>query len=53
MLGAILGYPIVNLVELSLQQYGLFQLDPGTTASYIGLANFCSVLIDPVFWSTL
>ena len=23
---AVLGYPIVNLVELSLQQYGLFQL---------------------------
>jgi N,N'-diacetylchitobiose transport system permease protein len=50
--GAILGYPIVNLVELSLQQYGLFQLVTHH-GLYIGLANFSSVLNDPVFWSTL
>jgi len=51
-LGAILGYPIVNLVELSLQRYGLFELvqHHGT---YIGLGNFSSVLTDSVFWSTL
>jgi N,N'-diacetylchitobiose transport system permease protein len=50
--GAILGYPIVNLVELSLQQYGLFQL-VSHHGIYIGLANYTSVLNDPVFWSTL
>ena len=49
---AILGYPIVNLVELSLQQYGLFQLITHH-GIYIGLANFASVLSDPVFWNTL
>lgn len=49
---AILGYPIVNLVELSLQQYGLFQLVTHH-GIYIGLANFSSVFNDPVFWSTL
>ena len=50
--GAILGYPIVNLVELSLQQYGLFQLVTHHGV-YIGLANYSSVLNDPVFWDTL
>ena len=52
MLGAILGYPIVKVVELSLQRYGLFELVQGH-GTYIGLANFSSVLSDPVFWSTL
>jgi N,N'-diacetylchitobiose transport system permease protein len=51
-LGAVLGDPIVNLVKLSLQNYGLFQLiqHHGT---YVGLANFSSVLSDSVFWNTL
>jgi len=49
---AILGYPIVNLVELSLQQYGLFQL-VSHQGIYIGLANYSSVLNDPIFWNTL
>jgi N,N'-diacetylchitobiose transport system permease protein len=51
-LGATLGYPIVNLVELSLQKYGLFELIQHHGV-YIGLANYSSVLSDPVFWSTL
>ena len=50
--GAILGYPVVNLVELSLQRYGLFELVTHHGA-YVGLANFSSVLSDPVFWNTL
>ena len=50
--GAVLGYPIVNLAELSLQQYGLFQLI-SHHGIYIGFGNFSSVLNDPVFWSTL
>ena len=50
--GAVLGYPIVNLVELSLQKYGLFELI-AHHGSYIGLANFSSILSDPIFWNTL
>jgi len=51
-IGAILGYPVVNLVELSLQRYGLFELiqHHGT---YIGFANFSAIFHDPVFWHTL
>ena len=51
-IGAILGYPIVNLGELSLQRYGLFELIQHH-GSYTGLSNFSSVLSDPVFWNTL
>ncbi len=49
---AVLGYPIVNLVELSLQQYGLFQLI-NHHGIYIGLQNFQTIFSDSVFWHTL
>jgi N,N'-diacetylchitobiose transport system permease protein len=51
-MGAILGYPIYNLVRLSLQRYGLFELI-AHRGVYIGLRNYGSVLHDPIFWHTL
>jgi N,N'-diacetylchitobiose transport system permease protein len=48
----VLGYPIVNLVELSLQQYGLFQLI-NHHGIYVGLVNFSTIFGDSVFWHTL
>jgi N,N'-diacetylchitobiose transport system permease protein len=49
---AILGYPVYNLVRLSLQKYQLFEL-LRHHGVYVGLHNFGSVLHDPVFWHTL
>ncbi|HJQ48959.1 MAG TPA: sugar ABC transporter permease [Gaiellaceae bacterium] len=51
-LGAILGYPIYDLIRLSLQKYDLFALLQHHGVS-VGLHNFGSVLHDPVFWHTL
>jgi N,N'-diacetylchitobiose transport system permease protein len=51
-LGAILGYPIYNLVRLSFQRYGLFELISHHGVG-VGLHNFGSVLHDSVFWHTL
>jgi N,N'-diacetylchitobiose transport system permease protein len=51
-IGAILGYPIYNLVRLSLQRYGLMEL-VSHHGVYVGLQNFGSVLHDPIFWHTL
>jgi N,N'-diacetylchitobiose transport system permease protein len=51
-MGTILGYPIYNLVRLSLQRYGLPELVQ-KHGVYIGLHNFGSVLHDPIFWHTL
>ena len=50
--GAVLGYPIYRLVQLSTQHYGLFELiqHKGKPA---GLSNYGSILHDPVFWHTL
>jgi N,N'-diacetylchitobiose transport system permease protein len=48
----ILGYPIYELVRLSFQQYGLFELIRHQ-GKWIGLENYGSVLHDQVFWDTL
>jgi N,N'-diacetylchitobiose transport system permease protein len=49
---ALLGYPLYNLVRLSFQHYGLFELIRHHGQS-VGLANFSSVLHDRIFWHTL
>jgi N,N'-diacetylchitobiose transport system permease protein len=50
--GLILGYPIYNLVRLSFQRYGLFELIQ-RKGHWIGLHNYGLVLHDSVFWDTL
>ena len=44
-IGAILGYPIYNLVRLSFERYGLFELIQ-RKGEWIGLDNYDSVLHD-------
>jgi N,N'-diacetylchitobiose transport system permease protein len=51
-IGAILGYPLYNLVSLSFQRYGLFELIRHS-GSWVGLDNYRSVLGDQVFWHAL
>jgi N,N'-diacetylchitobiose transport system permease protein len=49
---AILGYPLYDLGQLSLQRYQLPELIQHK-GEWTGLSNFGSVLHDPVFWHTL
>ncbi len=51
MLG-VLGVPMVRLVLLSFQQYGIDELISGT-AKYIGIANFTAIVQDAEFWAAL
>jgi N,N'-diacetylchitobiose transport system permease protein len=51
-IGAVLGYPLYNLVRLSLQRYGLFELIKHQGV-YLGTKNFSTILHDRVFWDTL
>jgi N,N'-diacetylchitobiose transport system permease protein len=51
-IGAILGYPLYQVVTLSFQRYGLPELIQ-RQGTWIGLENYRSVLSDSVFWDTL
>jgi N,N'-diacetylchitobiose transport system permease protein len=51
-LGLMLGYPIVRLVTLALQKFGLKQ-QFGAAANWVGLENFRTILHDPEFWAVL
>lgn len=48
----ILGYPLVRLVVLSLQEYGLPQ-QFGRPAPWVGLDNFARIFQDAQFWAVL
>ena len=47
-----LGYPLVRLGTMSLQEYGLPQVF-GQPAPWVGFANFRAILEDPYFWTVL
>ena len=51
-LGVVLGYPLVRLVVLSTQEYGMRQ-QFGAPAEQVGLANYRQVLGDDYFWTVL
>ena len=51
-LGLMLGYPIVRLVTLSLQEFGLKQ-QFGAAADWVGLANYRGHPHDEEFWAVL
>jgi N,N'-diacetylchitobiose transport system permease protein len=49
-LGAVLGYPLLRLIGLSVREYGLAQ-QFGRPADFVGLDNYRAILTDPRFWS--
>lgn len=51
-LGLMLGYPLVRLVVMAFQDFGLRQ-QFGAAAPWIGLDNFREILGDSYFWTVL
>jgi N,N'-diacetylchitobiose transport system permease protein len=51
-LATMLGFPVVRLVTLALQDFGL-QQQFGARAPWVGLDNFRDVFGDPEFWAVL
>lgn len=49
---AVLGYPLYQLVALSLQKYGLFELI-AHKGEWIGLDNYATILQDRTFWTVV
>ena len=52
LLVVMLGYPLVRLVTLSLQEYGLPQVF-GRPAPWVGIDNFRTILTESYFWTVL
>lgn len=49
---AIIGWPLLQLVIISFQEFGRAQIF-GAPAPWVGLDNYVAVLSDPVFWNVL
>jgi N,N'-diacetylchitobiose transport system permease protein len=52
LLGIVLGYPLVRLVVMSTQEYGMRQ-QFGAPAEQVGAENYRTVLGDDYFWTVL
>ena len=51
-IAAVLGYPLYQLVALSFQKYGLFEL-MAHKGEWIGLDNYQQILSDRTFWTVV
>lgn len=52
MLAVFIGWPLIQLVIMSFQEFGRAQIF-GAPPEFIGLGNYVSVLTDPEFWAVL
>lgn len=51
-LAAITGWPLIQLVVMSFQEYGRAQVF-GAPPEFVGLENYLGILSDPQFWQVL
>lgn len=51
-LAVVIGWPLVQLLIMSLQEYGRAQVF-GAPAEFVGLANYLEVLTDQRFWEVM
>jgi N,N'-diacetylchitobiose transport system permease protein len=47
---AVIGFPLVRVVILSFQQWGVAQIFSDASPPFVGLDNYAKILGDPVFW---
>jgi N,N'-diacetylchitobiose transport system permease protein len=52
-LGALLAYPIYQLVLISLYDYGQEQVSGGAPLTFLGLGNYQNLLFQKQFWTVL
>jgi N,N'-diacetylchitobiose transport system permease protein len=52
-LGALLAYPLVKMIILSVQQLTLRDLFTGETPQFVGFGNYTAILRDGFFWTVV
>jgi N,N'-diacetylchitobiose transport system permease protein len=52
-IGALIGWPAVQIGLFSFQNYGLPQITGALPAQWVGFANYSQILHDPEFWLAL
>jgi N,N'-diacetylchitobiose transport system permease protein len=52
-LGALLGYPLYQMVHISLEKFERAQLFGTRPPQWLGLGNYTRVLSDPFFWAVV
>ncbi|PRW63976.1 carbohydrate ABC transporter permease [Actinopolyspora mortivallis] len=50
---SVMAYPLYQLVQLSLYEYGQAQASGGAPLEFLGLGNYTRLLNDPRFWMVL
>lgn len=50
---AVLGYPLVRVIILSFQKWGLAQIFSSASPPFVGLDNYTRILGDSTFWTVL
>ncbi|KAA5825855.1 sugar ABC transporter permease [Saccharopolyspora hirsuta] len=53
LLVVMMGYPLYQLVQISLYEYGQAQASGGAALEFLGAGNYLSLLGDPQFWTIL
>ncbi|MER7014756.1 sugar ABC transporter permease [Saccharopolyspora sp. NPDC000359] len=53
LLVVMMGYPLYQLVQISLYEYGQAQASGGAPLEFLGAGNYLSLLSDPQFWTIL
>ncbi|MDA3648749.1 sugar ABC transporter permease [Saccharopolyspora indica] len=53
LLVVMMGYPLYQLVQISLYEYGQAQASGGAALEFLGAGNYLALLEDPKFWTIL
>ncbi|MER7081549.1 N,N'-diacetylchitobiose transport system permease protein [Saccharopolyspora antimicrobica] len=53
LLVVMMGYPLYQLVQISLYEYGQAQASGGAALEFLGAGNYLELLGDPKFWTIL
>jgi N,N'-diacetylchitobiose transport system permease protein len=49
----VIGFPLVRVVILSFQEWGIAQIFSSASPPFVGVENYTRILSDPIFWTVV